>query len=270
MSAYFQVGYGRESLAHARRLRETTSSEQLSLIADGTDLMVEAQFEGHFGQLDQHLETMANRQRGTHPHFYGVTMLNRALVAITADQPTVALTWADEAIFALEETSSRVELAAATMAKGYSLTMLGRVDEGQIAIEAAARAEPLEASYERADVADSFVNPEIAGPFLEALHDGHGSDVLAQSLALVQLAWLHGRRGRVVEARTCLDELGALVPTSYMGRKTFERLTGAYIALCRIGPRECGRYRRGPTREEAGGRPMGTCRGTPGRREWQP
>ncbi len=97
--------------------------------------MVEAQDEGDFGRLEKHLEMMAERQRATHPHFYGVTMLNRALVAITADQPTVALAWATEAVSALQETSSRVELAAAMMAKGYSLIMLARVDEGQIAID---------------------------------------------------------------------------------------------------------------------------------------
>ncbi len=34
--------------------------------------------EGDFRLLDQHLETMADRQRGVYPHYYGVTMLNLA------------------------------------------------------------------------------------------------------------------------------------------------------------------------------------------------
>jgi DNA-binding SARP family transcriptional activator len=172
---------------------------------------------------------MAERQRGTHPHFYGVTTLNRALVAIAADEPEVALAWALEAVSALQETSSRVEYSAAMMAKAYALTMLGRVDEGQFAIEEAARAEPWEANYERADIADSFANPEIAGQSLAVLREIHEVDVLAHVLVLVQMAWLHGRRDRVVEARTCLAQLDALAPTSYVGQKTFEGLTNAYI-----------------------------------------
>ncbi len=38
-------------------------------------------------------------------------------------------------VSALEQTSSRLEFSAAMMAKGYSLTMLGRVEEGEAAID---------------------------------------------------------------------------------------------------------------------------------------
>src|SRR4029077_18544658 len=84
---------------------------------------------------------------------------------------------------------------------------------------------------ERAEIADSFVDPETAGLFLQDLYDTHESDVLAQALAAVQLAWFHGRVGHVTDARTCLAQLEAFVPTSYIGQKTFEGLTNAYIAV---------------------------------------
>ena len=231
MSVYLQAGFGQESLAHAHRLRETTSNDQLSLIADGTDLLVHAQGEGQLSPLENHLEAMANRQRGVHPHFYGVTMLNFAILAIAGDQPSLALSYANEAISALEETSSIVELSATLMARGYSLTMLGRIDEGEVAIEDAERAERMEAIYERGDIADSFVNPDVARQFLDTLADSDESDVLARVLLQTQMAWFHGRRGRVEEARTCLSEFQASARTSYVGQRVFETVTSAFLAV---------------------------------------
>ncbi|HEX5396191.1 MAG TPA: hypothetical protein VFX74_03775, partial [Candidatus Limnocylindria bacterium] len=214
MGVYLQTGSGRESLDQARRLRETTSNDQLSLIADGIDLMVDAANDGDLRLLDSHLEGMADRQRGLYPHYFGVTMLNLAHVSIATDQPSRALACANEAILALEQTSSRLEFSAAMVAKGYSLTMLGRVEDGQAAIDSSARIEAMESTYERADVADSFVDPDSAAHFLEMLRDSRESDPLARVLALVQMAWLHGRRGRIDEAEACLTELESSTQTS--------------------------------------------------------
>jgi DNA-binding SARP family transcriptional activator len=230
MTMYFQSGFSRESLAPARRLRETTSNEHLSMIADGINLLVGAEQEGDLVLLGRHLESMADRQRGIHPHFYGVTRLNLANTYIAGDAPSRALACADEAILALAQTSSRLELSAAMAAKGYSLTMLGRIEDGQAALESSALIEPRESTYERVDIADSFVSPETAGLFLDVIHDYRDSDALARVLEPIQAAWFHGRRGRVNEARACFAQLELSVQTSYVGQKTIEALTNAYIA----------------------------------------
>ena len=44
------------------------------------------------------------------------------------------------------------------------------------------------------------------------------------------MAWLHGRRGRVVEAKACLAELESH-RNVLLGQKTFEQVTAAYIAV---------------------------------------
>ena len=62
---------------------------------------------------------MADRHRGIDNHYYGVTMLNLAIMSTIQDDLPAALESADEAVDALETTSSRIELAAALMARAY-------------------------------------------------------------------------------------------------------------------------------------------------------
>ena len=166
-----QAGSAERSRSFATQLSSTTSNEDLRLIADGAKLMIDATTDGNIPALAAHLRAMAERQRGVHPHYFGVTMLNLAIETISQDQPGLAIELADQAIDALEETSSRIEMAAALMAKGYALALLGRLDDAHIAIENAVRADEIEANYERADVADSFDDPEAAGPILDFLDD---------------------------------------------------------------------------------------------------
>ena len=100
--------------------------------------MVDASHDGSLEASSRHLELMAERQRGVYPHYFGVTMSNLAIIAICQDQPRLAVTRADEAIEALSETSSRIELAAALMAKGHALTLLGLIEEAKDAVARAA------------------------------------------------------------------------------------------------------------------------------------
>ena len=55
------------------------------------------------------------------------------------------------------------------MAKAYALTLLGVGDEASGAVERAVELDEIEASLERADLADSFLDPDAAWPILEAL-----------------------------------------------------------------------------------------------------
>ena len=44
--------------------------------------MIDASTAGSLERCRAHLEAMAERQRGVHPHYFGVTMLNLAIIAI--------------------------------------------------------------------------------------------------------------------------------------------------------------------------------------------
>lgn len=229
ITVHMQDGFGQRSEPLVRRLRETTSNEQLRLIAEGTGLMLDAVLDGDIEAFARHLRSMAERQRGSHPHYFGVTMLNLANNSICQDQPTLAADFADQAIEALAETSSKIELAAALMAKGYALTLLGRTADAQAAVEGARNVDELEATFERADLADSFVDPETAWPLLESLRNAAGSNSDARISYGLQSAWHHARRGRYLEATAVLADLPDYHGAAVLAQASVRRVTAAYV-----------------------------------------
>jgi DNA-binding SARP family transcriptional activator len=231
MTAYFQTGFGARSAVLAKRLQGTTTNEQLRLIAEGTGLIVDASQDGSLEASSRHLKLMAERQRGVHPHYFGVTMSNLAIVAICQDQPRLAVSHADEAIEALSETSSRIELAAALMARGYALTLLGLLEEANKAIEGAAIADEVEADLERAELADSFLDPETASRGLEALSDIGGSNYDASIAFGLQTALFYARRGRDKEAKAVLVSVPPNAGSGFPAESTMRRVTAAYLAV---------------------------------------
>jgi hypothetical protein len=96
-SLYIYKGVTDESLPVAQLLGDTTTNDQLRLIARGTSLVIEASRAGDLNLLRDHLQGMAEAQRDRYPHFFGVTMLNLAVVAIIQDDPGTASQLATEA-----------------------------------------------------------------------------------------------------------------------------------------------------------------------------
>ena len=231
MTAYIQAGLGHRSAALAKRLEGTTTSEQLRLIAEGTGLMMDASTNGSIDASARHLESMAERRRGVYPHYFGVTMSDLAILAICQDQPRLAVARADEAIQALSETSSRIELAAALIAKGHALTLLGLIDEANGAIALAVRADEVEADFERAELADSFLDPDAAWRSLEALNVISRSNNDARNTLGTHAALFHARRGRYLEARASLAEVPPDAGSSFPAASTVRRVTAAYVAM---------------------------------------
>ncbi len=231
MTVYLQAGLSDRSRPLARQLRETTSNEQLRLIADGTGLMIDAIADGDIDAFSKHLTSMADRQRGVHPHYFGVTMSNLAVNSISQDQPERAINFADQAIDALEGTSSRIEMSAAFMAKGYAMTLLGRLGEGHASVGLAMLADETEAVYERADIADSFVDPDIAKPFLDRLAEFGEVNPNAHAMFIVQSAWFLTRRRRFEEADRVIQELPRKVGVAFLGQATIRQVTVAYAAV---------------------------------------
>ena len=231
ITLYLAAGLGDRSLPLATRLRETTSNAQLRLIADGTGLMIDASQSGSLDAMSKHLKAMAELQRGVHPHFYGVTMLNLAINSIAQDELKLAVDYAAAAVDALEETSSRIELSAALMARGYALTLLGFTDEGQTAVDFAMRADELEALFERADLADSFVDPEGARLLLDSLDNFEGLSRNVRAIFNLQYALFNARRGRHREAGAMVSEMSAHGVGFFVGFSTQRAITVAYVAV---------------------------------------
>ena len=102
-------------------------------------------------------------------HYFGVTMSNLPSPPSVRDQPRLAVSRADEAIEALSETSSRIELGSGIYGKRVCIDPPGLNDEANKAIEEAVTADEVEADLERAELADSFLDPETAWRGLEAL-----------------------------------------------------------------------------------------------------
>ncbi len=228
VTLYLQSGFSEQSRAIANELRESTTNEQLRLIADGTRLMVDASLDGSLVEMSTHLRKMASRQRGIHPHYYGVTMLNLAVNAMHQDDPNQAATFAREATEALEGTSSHMELSAAEMSLANPLTMLGLEGAARIAVGRALDADATEASLDQADLADSYTDPDTARGLLDIV--GSSSDINARFSHAIQSAWFLARRGRFEEARSSLVN-ASHVESLAIGQQTARLVAAAYVAI---------------------------------------
>lgn len=222
----FQYGSADQTHQMAERLAATSANQELRDIAQGVELLLDVGGAGSLIAAAGHLSAMAERQRGVHPHWFGVTMLNLSIVAMNQDEPAKAIEHAREAIDALEPTSSLVELAAALMALAYPLTLLGHLAEAERAIDRANQLDSAEAAFEKADLADSYTNPEAAKTLLRSLREIRRP--VADSHFAIQTAWYLARRGRFHDARALLA-----VPVTFDGTlvagTTGRLVTEAYI-----------------------------------------
>ena len=234
ITLHLQAGLAERSQSLAARLRESTNNDQLRLIAEGTALLLRAGQSGSLPALSTHLQLMAQEQRGIHPHYFGVTMLNLAASQILRDDPRSAIESSNEAIEALDGTSSRMELSAALIARAVALTLVGQSDESRATVERASIVDEIETVLERADLLDSFLNPEAAKSILDALAERPEAN--ARLLFNLQCAWFYGRRGMDQEARASAARLAEQVEFLFPGQATFSLLTQAYVAVASQSP----------------------------------
>lgn len=233
---HLHSGKSEEAVVLARRLNETTSRTHLKLIADGMCLMVAAGDDGSVEAAARHLLHMAAQQRGVHPHYFGVSMLNLAIITTLQDDPAPATAYAEQAIEALSETSSRIEMSAALMAKATAWTMLGQHEKAAEAINRGVAIGQAEAILERADLADSYSDPPIAGMLLEGI-DGTPSLRLSDRIALqLQSARFHARRGQAADARAQLAGVLEQSVGLFAGQASVLLITAAYVAVAAGAP----------------------------------
>ncbi len=115
-------------------------------------------------------------------------MLNLAVNTILEDGPERAISYAQESIDALMETSSKIELSTALMAKATALSHVGEIHGASETIEAALILDQAEAVIEAADLADSFLDPRKAWMLLESMEGSPKSTKVVESLSAIQTA----------------------------------------------------------------------------------
>jgi DNA-binding SARP family transcriptional activator len=223
------LGNGRAVIELAERLRVSTNSDHLRDIAGAAVGIVGGS--GTISHLAKQLVAMSERQRGTHPHYFGVTMLNLAVAQTALDEPMRALDCANESIEALSETASVIERSSAVMTKATALSMLGLASEARHESERAVQLGQVEAIIEDAEMADSFNGPETARGLLEA-SQGRGvlnwNDWVSVKL---QSARFHARRGGHEEALTHLSEVDASRLGTDLCQRPLLAVTRAYLAV---------------------------------------
>lgn len=224
---------GRAGVARdlAARLRDTSANQQLVLIADGLDLILAAGSTGSLDAVSQQLTEMAGHQRGLYPHYFGVTMLNLAFTATLQDNLDPAVEHADQAIEALRETSSRIELSTALMTKATALTMLGLAGLARAASDEGLGLGQAEAVIERADVADTYDAPDLCLGLLESVEGNATLNKNDQRAVTLQLARFLSRRGRYEEALSKLHQLDPSDDGTAIGQSVALIATKAYVAL---------------------------------------
>ncbi len=214
---------------HLERLRFTSQNAHLQLISEAMRLMIAASGIGSLDLLSRHLHRLADRERGTYQHYYGVTMLNLADTSILQDDPARALEFSHEAVESLEGTSSRIETSAALMARATALMMVGQCEEARASANRALELDQTEAVLEWADLCDSFGAPDESWELLDRV-DGLLSLTANDRVALaIRQARYLARRGRHVEAVTRISEVDPTWGGGVLGQVTDVLTTKAYL-----------------------------------------
>jgi DNA-binding SARP family transcriptional activator len=210
LTFHLNTGNVVEAETLASELKRTTADANLKLIAEAARLSIEAG--GTAGDLDQladHLEGMASSQRGKQNHYFGVTMLNRALVSIHQDRPRQALVQLEDAAMALEATSAWIETAATLVLRAATLAQLGKVDEATALSAITLRRPELRAEpdllLEAAEYEDSYGDPSRTRGLLEEAESAGRLTAKHKSIRALIGARYMIRRRRFVEAQSLLE-----------------------------------------------------------------
>jgi DNA-binding SARP family transcriptional activator len=169
ITLHTNFGLAEKAVALSEQLREVTTDPNLWAIADVTVLLITALSEADLDTINRRLRAMAQSQRDSSSHHYGVTMLNLALISLVQDRVHDALREVVEAIEALEMTTGAVERSASTALHASILLRLGKADQTQslvIALRADSAVFIPNETY--AEAADAFAN--------------YGSSIVARSL----------------------------------------------------------------------------------------
>lgn len=119
------------------------------------------------------------------------------------------------------------------MARAYVLTLLGNEGDARQAMNRAATIDELEVSIEKAELADSYLDPSGAEGLL-AILNGHQGPIPRGQFS-IQAAWFYARRGRHEEAARVLSASSADDVTLIAHRSAY-LATKAYLELASGSP----------------------------------
>jgi DNA-binding SARP family transcriptional activator/tetratricopeptide (TPR) repeat protein len=233
MTLATNYGDGGRAIELAQALSATTSDRNLRAIADVSSLILTMQTAADLDAVNRRLKSMAQEQRETKFHHFGVTMLNLALNSLVQDRISDAMTEAREALEALQETSGLVEQSAALVLLASLHLRLGEIELGHSLIdeiEATGDYVPNEVFVDAADSSDAFGSHLLALRLL-----GRVGDRTTQTLADRRLLALTRARMAIRErdgsaARSALAEFPDGVPT-VVGTVAAVSAVRAHIAL---------------------------------------
>jgi DNA-binding SARP family transcriptional activator len=229
MAIEMYIGNGQEVLDLTARLRDSTTSDHLRDIADATAGIVGGT--GTITVLANQLTAMSERQRGTHPHYFGVTMLNLAAAQSALDDPIRSLESANQSIEALAETASVIEMSSALMTKANALSLLGMAGQAHDEIEHAHELGQVEAIIEEAELADDFNEPETAWGLLEEAQARGNLNLNERAAVTLQSARFLARRGRHAEALALIADVDTGPLRTDLCQRAVLAVTRAYLAV---------------------------------------
>jgi ATP/maltotriose-dependent transcriptional regulator MalT/DNA-binding SARP family transcriptional activator len=236
VTLHLNYGNGDHARAYARKLKSVASDGNLKSIADVTLQLLETKTEGDLDAVNRRLRAMAQSQRSTSSHHFGVTMLNLALISLVQDRLHDALRETVDAIEALESTTGALERSASTVLNVAILLRLGRADQARALIATLTNDTSgfiaNETYAEAADAFDSFGDPVVARSLLDRV--GHKStQTIAdrRALALAQARMSIRRR----DFDRAAAELSGFPPgmSTVVGEHSALAMTKAHLSIGR-------------------------------------
>jgi LuxR family maltose regulon positive regulatory protein len=235
-AAHFNSGHGEAALSVAQELEAITQDENIRDIASVSAAILLANTEADVDAINRRLRAMADRQRSTSSHYYGVTMLNLAMNSSIQDRLDDALTEANEAIEALETTTGDIEHSAARALRASILLRLGKdADARQVAARMtsdAARYVPNEVVAEATDSFDSFGSHTTAMSLLDRITDESLQTISDRRAVAIMRARMAIRLRDTAAAEHALDSYPSGL-SSVVGANAAVEMARAHLALVR-------------------------------------
>jgi ATP/maltotriose-dependent transcriptional regulator MalT/DNA-binding SARP family transcriptional activator len=219
----------------ARELAEATADPNLRSIADVSALILNLKTESDLEAVNRRLRSMAQAQRATKSHHFGVTMLNLALNSLVQDRVADALAEVTEALEAFEETSSLVEQTASVVLLASLHFRMGRSDLADALISRLETADayvPNDAFAELADAADAYGSHLVALRLLGRVTDASAQTLVDRRLVALTRARMALRGGNIATAQVELDRYPAGGST-VVGGDTALAVARAHLSLAR-------------------------------------
>jgi ATP/maltotriose-dependent transcriptional regulator MalT/DNA-binding SARP family transcriptional activator len=240
LATHFLAGNLVEASTLASQIASTARSELLRDIGAASWHVLEASLEANLDDGAAILHRLADksRERG-HRHYVGVSLLNAAQIHRAQGSAVLALSEAQEAADALEQSSSGSELLSARLAQAWAYAHLGDMTQARSCLSQTAETCPnasrpewlLEATtielwYGDESVASSFLDELVSREINPALQ-------AAAELAAVQLAF---RRGDLDAADLAMPREAPTVPRQEPGHLSRYVALRAYLLSLRGAP----------------------------------